>query len=56
MSIQVVAVLWILSCLTADFLARKRGLKFGIPARVFGTLLGPLAIPIIFLFKPELSS
>jgi thiamine transporter ThiT len=43
---------WTLGMIICVIIARKRGLKPGLFGTLLVVFLGPLAIPLMFLFKP----
>jgi hypothetical protein len=49
----VLAIVWILSNFFCFHIARKRNIKRGFLVDFFGIMLGPFAIPLVYIFgKP----
>jgi len=46
-------IIWLLSNVLCLYLAKRSHYKPGILSRFIGALLGPFAIPFIYLFKPK---
>ena len=46
-------IIWLLSAMVCHYLAVKRNLSRTLLRRLFVVLFGPLAIPFVFLLKPE---
>ena len=55
MSGYVIAVIWILSNFLCAYLIKKRNLEPGVPLTALGVILGPFAIPLVFILKPKSS-
>lgn len=53
MIVPVLVVVWFISNIACIHLSKKRGLTPGIFPRLIGSFLGPFAIPLIFLLKPN---
>lgn len=46
-------ILWLLGMVACHYIAKARGVKSTFLRRLFVVFFGPLAIPFVFLFKPE---
>jgi hypothetical protein len=46
-------IIWTVSAIACHFIARSRNVKTGFIRTLVAVLLGPLAIPLVFLVKPE---
>ena len=53
MATYVLAIIWIISAVICHFIAQKRNVKANFIRRLIVVVLGPLAIPLVFLLKPE---
>ena len=53
MSAFVPLIIWLLSAVLCDYVARTRNVKKTFARRALVVLFGPLAIPFAFLLKPE---
>lgn len=49
-------LIWLLSAMICYYIAKTRGVKPGLMWNVIVVLLGPFAIPLIFLAKAEEST
>jgi hypothetical protein len=49
-------LIWLLSAVICYYIAKARGVKPGLTWNVIVVLLGPFAIPLIFLAKAEEST
>jgi len=47
------ALVWIVGACLCSYIAKKRGVKTTIPRTLVAVVLGPLAIPLIFLAPVE---
>ena len=55
MDAYVPVIIWILSAIICHFISKARNVKTNLGRRLVVVLLGPLAIPLAFLVKPETS-
>ena len=46
-------LIWVVSGIICHFIARKRNVKETLFRQIVVVFLGPLAIPLVFLFKAE---
>jgi len=46
-------LVWLISAVICDLIARKRNVKVTTPRTLLVVFLGPFAIPLVFFFKPE---
>lgn len=53
MAAFVPVMIWIVSAIFCYYIARARNVKFTLVRRLIVLFLGPLAIPLTFLAKPE---
>jgi hypothetical protein len=53
MSTYLPMIVWLVSVVVCINIARKRHLKRSFLRNLLVVLLGPFAIPLIFLFKPD---
>ncbi len=53
MEAYVPAIIWVIGAIICSFIARSRNVKPTFPRNVVVLFLGPLAIPLVFLAKPE---
>jgi hypothetical protein len=53
MAPYVPALVWLISALAFEFIARRRGASPTLPWRLVVVLFGPLAIPLAFLLRPD---
>jgi len=53
MTAYVPALIWLFSAIICVYIAKARSVKPGLMWGVIVVLLGPLAIPLIFLAKPQ---
>ena len=49
-------LIWLLSAVICYYIAKARGVKPGLMWKMIVVLLGPFAIPLIFLAKAEVST
>ena len=49
----ILLLIWIISAIVFEWIARRRGVAPGFFWRVIVVFLGPLAIPLAFLARPE---
>ena len=50
MTAYVLVLIWLLSAVVCYYIAKARGVKTGLMWNMIVALLGPFAIPLIFLF------
>jgi len=55
MAAYVPAIIWIVSAIICHYIAKARNVKANLMRRLAVVLLGPLAIPLAFIVKPETS-
>jgi hypothetical protein len=55
MAAYVPVLIWLLSAIICYYIAKARGVEPGLMWRMIVVLLGPFAIPLIFLAKPRKS-
>jgi len=53
MAAYVPAIIWIISAIICDYIAKARKVKPNLIQKLIAVLLGPLAIPLAFFAKPE---
>ena len=53
MAPYVPALVWLISALAFELIARRRGATPTLPWRLAVVLFGPLAIPVAFLLRPD---
>jgi hypothetical protein len=53
MAAYVPVIIWIVSAIFCHYIAQARNVKLNLVRRLFVVFLGPLAIPLVFLAKPE---
>jgi hypothetical protein len=53
MGAYIPALVWVISAFICHFIAKKRNVKETLPRQILVLFLGPLAIPLVYLFKPE---
>jgi len=46
-------IIWVVGVIICHFIAQARNVKSNLARRLIVVLLGPLAIPLAFLAKPE---
>ena len=46
-------LIWLISALICDRIAKKRNVKVTLLRTLVVVFLGPFAIPLVYLFKPE---
>lgn len=56
MTAYVPAIIWIVSAIICHYIAHARNVKSNLVRRLIVVILGPLAIPLTFLVKPEYSN
>ena len=49
-------IIWIISAIICHYIAQARNVKSNLVRRLIVVFLGPLAIPLTFLAKPENST
>ena len=49
-------LIWVLSAIICYYIAKARGVKYGLMWNMIIVLLGPFAIPLIFLARPREST
>lgn len=55
MNAFVPVIIWIVSAIICNYIAKARNVKANLVRRLTVVVLGPLAIPVAFLVKPEMS-
>jgi len=53
MGAYIPALVWLISAFICHLIARKRNVKSTLFRTLLAVFLGPFAIPLVFLFKPE---
>lgn len=53
MGAYIPALIWLASAFICALIARKRNVKETLFRTLLAVFLGPFAIPLVFLFKPE---
>ena len=53
MGAYIPVLVWLISAVICHFIAKKRNVKATTFRQIVVTFLGPLAIPLVFLLKPE---
>ena len=53
MGAYIPAAVWLISGLICHWIARKRNVKVTLLRTLVVVFLGPFAIPLVYLFKPE---
>ncbi len=53
MSAYIPVIIWLISAVICIYIARIRHVKPSFPRNLAVVLLGPFAIPLVFLAKPE---
>ncbi len=56
MTAYVPALIWLLSVIICYYIAKARGVKPGLMWNMIVVLLGPFAIPLLFLARPREST
>jgi len=56
MTAYVPALIWLLSAIICYYIAKARGVKPGLMWNMIVVLLGPFAIPLLFLARPREST
>jgi len=56
MAAYVPVIIWIISVIFCHYIAQARNVKSNLVRRLIVVFLGPLAIPLTFLAKPENSN
>jgi len=56
MAAYVPVIIWIISTIICHYIAKARNVKSNLVRRLIVVFLGPLAIPLTFLAKPENST
>jgi len=46
-------LIWVISAVICDLIARKRNVKATLVRTLLVVFLGPFAIPLVYVFKPE---
>lgn len=46
-------IVWVISAVICEWIARRRNATLNLPWRLLIVFLGPLAIPFMFLAKPD---
>lgn len=53
MGAYIPAIVWVISAIICDMIAKRRSVKATLLRTLLVVFLGPFAIPLVFLFKPE---
>ena len=53
MGAYIPALVWVISGIICHFIARKRNIRTTVPRQLAVVFLGPFAIPLVYLFRPE---
>jgi len=53
MGAYIPAVIWLISAFICQLIARKKNVKVTLLRTLVVVFLGPFAIPLVYLFKPE---
>ena len=53
MAAYVPVIIWVISAIICHYIAQARNVKSNLVRRLIVVFLGPLAIPLTFLVKPE---
>lgn len=53
MGAYIPALIWLISAFICNFIAKKRNVKATLSRTLIVVFLGPFAIPLVYLFKPE---
>ena len=53
MATFVPVIIWVVSAVICHYIARARNVKPNLMRRLIVVVFGPLAIPLVFLVKPE---
>lgn len=55
MAVYVPVIVWIVSAIVCEVIARARNVKSTFARKLIVVCLGPLAIPLVFFVRPEKS-
>ena len=53
MGVYLPVIVWVISAIIYEWIAKKRNVTLNLPWRLLVIFLGPLAIPLVFLAKPD---
>ena len=53
MGAYIPVLIWVISGIICHYIARSRNVKATVFRQIVVVSLGPLAIPLVYLFKPE---
>ena len=53
MAVYMPVIIWVVSVIVCDYIARARHVKSNLVRRLLVVFLGPFAIPLVFFVKPE---
>ena len=53
MGTYIPALIWLVGAFICHAIARSRNVKVTLPRTLVAVFLGPLAIPLVYLLKPE---
>lgn len=53
MAAYAIVAIWLISNIVCLYLVKKRNVELGLVLRIVGVLLGPLAIPLVYILKPK---
>ena len=53
MGAYIPALVWVISGVICHFIAKKRNVRATVFRQIVVVFLGPFAIPLVYLFKPE---
>jgi hypothetical protein len=53
MATYVPVIIWVVSAIICHYIAQSRNVKPSIVQRLIAVILGPFAIPLTFLLKPQ---
>ena len=53
MGAYIPAIVWLISAVICGQIAKNRNVKVTFPRTLLVVFLGPLAIPLVYCFKPE---
>ncbi len=51
-----IALIWVVGAVLSDFIAGKRGVRKTALRTILFAVLGPLAIPFVYMMRPEKSA
>jgi len=56
MAAYIPVILWVVSAIVCSYIAKVRNIKSNFMKRLIVLFLGPLAIPLVFFSKPDIST